>query len=180
MACVSGACTGTCAPGATMCVSESDFETCGTNGQWGAQQLCPNEACVNNGCTGVCSPGAFQCVGSQPQQCQSDGTWGDSGPACTGGCTSGCGGIEGGPPPLDGGGSCGGSTCASNAGCCTTAPYCPNNGSGTGNCTTLMCQGVGGTCATTTNCCAPYSCSNGVEFGGFGPDGGIQTMGMCQ
>ena len=175
MACVSGSCTGVCTPGTMMCTSDTQIKTCDMTGNWGSPITCPGEACVNNECTGNCSPGAMQCLGDQPQLCESDGGWGDNGPTCSGGCTSGCGGTD---ATLDTGFMCGGNGCGQNSDCCPMAPYCPNSGTGTGNCTTLMCQGDGGVCETTSDCCAPLSCAGAELAGGF--DSGVPTPGACQ
>lgn len=49
-ACVSGGCTGVCAPGATQC--NGGAQTCDLNGQWGSPVPCTN-GCVSGACVGV-------------------------------------------------------------------------------------------------------------------------------
>jgi alpha-tubulin suppressor-like RCC1 family protein len=55
-ACVSGACTGVCAPAAVQCVAEQ-VETCSTAGQWSAAAACPTSGnvCDINACVDVAS-----------------------------------------------------------------------------------------------------------------------------
>ena len=60
-ACVSGACTGVCTPGATQC-SGNGVETCSSSGQWGSTVACPSTTPSCN--AGVCG---------QPTSCQTSG-----------------------------------------------------------------------------------------------------------
>ena len=73
--CISGACTGVCAPGQTQCTGNG-VETCTASGTWGTAVGCTNSACVTGACTGTCAPGAMQCSGNGVQTCSAGGTWG--------------------------------------------------------------------------------------------------------
>ncbi len=80
-ACVGGACSGVCAPGATHCADDIHVETCTTQGQWGAPVACPKacaseDAGTDGNCSGVCIPGETQCSNNGVQTCNSAGAWG--------------------------------------------------------------------------------------------------------
>ena len=59
-ACVAGACTGVCNPGATVCMTDTQVATCNDSGQWGAAATCPN------GCFGGASAGSRLGTGGSP------------------------------------------------------------------------------------------------------------------
>ncbi|HEV3192211.1 MAG TPA: hypothetical protein VGY54_16980 [Polyangiaceae bacterium] len=76
-ACIAGACTGVCSPGATMCMTDKEVATCNESGQWGAAVTCPNGcfvgASAGSGAAGAamgtagahcgaCVPNARQCM----------------------------------------------------------------------------------------------------------------------
>ena len=63
-ACVGGSCTGSCAPGATLC-NGNGVETCSATGAYGSPVACGNSACSGGVCTGTCTPGASQCFGQR-------------------------------------------------------------------------------------------------------------------
>ena len=68
--------SGACVPGVTQCASDTQVETCGTNGQWGDATTC-QYACVSGNCGGSCVPGATQCASyTQIEMCGVDGQWG--------------------------------------------------------------------------------------------------------
>ena len=89
MTCVSGACTGVCAPGQVQCYSNSpgELQTCNSSGQWGTPVPCaaPSNLCSYAECQPPCSPaGSQRCTmidnGSPVavvgvEICQSDGVW---------------------------------------------------------------------------------------------------------
>jgi hypothetical protein len=66
-------------------MSDTQVQTCGSNGQWGPATTCP-AACVDVSCGGVCAPGAKQgcaywdvscgCQQSGSQTCGTNGQWG--------------------------------------------------------------------------------------------------------
>ena len=98
--CLSGGCV-TCSPVSTQCVSDTQVETCGATGQWGAATTCP-DACVGTGmgsnCGGVCVPATTQCTSdTQVETCGATGQWGAATTcpdACVGtGVGSNCGGA---------------------------------------------------------------------------------------
>ena len=86
--CVSGACTGYCAPGNTNCMSDTQVQSCDSSGQWGPATTCPN-ACVDVSCGGVCKPATTQgcsywsvscgCDVGGNQTCGTNGQWGGCG-----------------------------------------------------------------------------------------------------
>jgi hypothetical protein len=78
---------GVCTPTATQCTSNTQVETCGSDGQWGAPTTC-QYACVDDAggaCGGVCMPGATQCSGESVETCSSEGQWETT--TCSGGMT---------------------------------------------------------------------------------------------
>jgi len=98
-ACVSGACTGMCAPGQTQCTTDlTGFETCGLDGTWGAAVTCTDETCAGSGgtagCQGSCAQGeAPQCgTGTSSgyvQTCNTSGAWVNAVTKCPFICSSG-------------------------------------------------------------------------------------------
>ena len=114
-ACVAGACTGVCSPGATVCMTDKQLVTCNDSGQWGAAATCPNGCFGGSSAAGgspvmmgtaaahcgACVPNARQCMfgGSI---CGPNGEWpSDYNP---GGC------FSGNPNGGGGGSAIGGST----------------------------------------------------------------------
>ncbi len=100
--CIDGACDGTCIPGDTECVSETESRSCTKVGQWTEPAACAN-VCVGSSCGGVCQPGERSCdpddtTGKGKRLCNSMGEW-EVGEACTagecqdGGCTA-CAGDD--------------------------------------------------------------------------------------
>jgi hypothetical protein len=79
-ACLNGTCTA-CSPTTTECTSDTQVQTCGTDGQWGAATACA-DACVGavdvvgGNCGGVCVPNATQCTGNAVETCGTSGQWG--------------------------------------------------------------------------------------------------------
>lgn len=98
--CLDGACTGSCEPGLSECVSETEQRACGTKGQWGEPSQCTN-VCVGDRCGGKCKPGARSCDESDATLkllCNSDGQWDSEGNCSVGDCSDGactsCSGNE--------------------------------------------------------------------------------------
>jgi hypothetical protein len=61
-ACVSGACSGVCSPGATRCATATEAETCSASGQWGTATACPvaDPSCIGTACApAVVTPPTF-------------------------------------------------------------------------------------------------------------------------
>jgi len=90
--CVSGACTGVCAPGQTRCDGQTP-QACGTNGQWGSGTTCDaSTTCVSGTCTGVCGPGQSTCVPANGEvlYCGSDGQFAWTGGTCMCGSNGAC------------------------------------------------------------------------------------------
>jgi hypothetical protein len=82
------AATGVCTPTATQCTSETQVETCGSDGQWEGPTTC-QYACVDDAggaCGGICTPGAMQCSGGAAETCSSEGQWVTT-TTCSGGMT---------------------------------------------------------------------------------------------
>jgi hypothetical protein len=74
-----------CTPTATQCTSDTQVETCGSDGQWGAPTTC-SYVCTGGACGGVCTQGAMQCSGESVETCSSDGQW-ETTTTCSGGMT---------------------------------------------------------------------------------------------
>ncbi len=98
--CEDGACTGTCPPGETECVSETEQRSCNTSGQWGEASQCSN-VCVGDACGGECKPGDRSCDETNSQMklvCNAAGEWVEDGACSTGDCSDGvctaCAGTE--------------------------------------------------------------------------------------
>jgi sulfatase modifying factor 1 len=189
--CSNGMCEGNCAPGQTMCTSDTQVEMCGPNGQWGVATTCTN-ACVGmvgvvgGTCGGVCLPGTQACYSdTQLETCSTSGTWGA--PST---CTNACVGTVGTAP-----GSCGGvcvpgatqcagngvETCGDgtwgNATACSSSQTCAGGVCGT---PPLSCQtsgpGLTNCGAASENCCASLEVTGGTYYrtytnSGSGPTG---------
>ena len=91
--CVSGQCTGVCAPTQKTCAPDGlGTLSCGITGMWGMEMACMY-ACVNNACGGMCVPGSVQCANGNTANeiCSGVGQWGNpstcqvSSPACSNG-----------------------------------------------------------------------------------------------
>jgi hypothetical protein len=133
-ACVAGACTGVCSPGATECMSDKQVATCNENGQWGAAATCPN-GCFGaasagsivaggtpaigtpGGHCGACLPGAMQCMFGGAI-CGPNGEWGSGYPA----------GCAGSPNGGGAGSANGGSICGPQGGYLAGCAGSPNGG----------------------------------------------------
>jgi hypothetical protein len=74
-----------CTDGTTQCVSSTEAETCGSDGQWGAPTTC-EYVCAGGNCGGVCTPDATQCSGESVETCSSEGQW-ETSTTCSGGQT---------------------------------------------------------------------------------------------
>jgi formylglycine-generating enzyme len=128
--CLDGGCF-QCTPGATECTSDTQMETCGTNGQWGSAATCPS-ACVEGegglggNCDVMCIPTSTQCSGSAAQKCGPDGQWANA-QACSG------------TTPF----------CANGA-CAIHPPSCPTSGAGSPGCGT-----------SAESCCASLEVAGG-------------------
>ncbi len=72
-----GPCIGQCLPGKISCKDSRNLQYCNSQGNWGASQLCANQACVDDKCVGECSPGATRCHASDPivEKCDKFGKW---------------------------------------------------------------------------------------------------------
>lgn len=96
-ACVAGACSGVCSPGATQCTGPN-IQQCDGSGQWAFLGTCtdPVPVCLQGGCV-ACAPGTVQCAwsGTATQQCGPTGSW-DTPTMCTGGASCVGGACEGG------------------------------------------------------------------------------------
>jgi hypothetical protein len=127
-----------CTPGATQCTSETQLETCETNGQWGTATTC-TYAClgyVGGYCGGVCIPNTTRCTSdTHVETCSMTGQWGA---ATT--CTYACLGADDGGV----GGNCGGA-------CIPGAMQCSNSSQ------IQTCDNTG-TWQNTTTCTPPNSC----------------------
>ena len=147
--CVTGACTGQCAPGQVSCMGAVP-QTCGSGGQWVAGAVTPGK------CGAACTLGATQCVSGAMQTCDSTGTWvpaavtpGTCGAVCSPNATQCAGGgmqTCGTAGQWGTTSSCTGAKpfCAAGA-CATEPPSCQAGGKGAG----LNCGGAAGT----TDCC---------------------------
>jgi hypothetical protein len=67
-------------------MSDTQVQTCGSNGQWGTATTCP-DACVDVSCGGVCVPGATTpcadaCSDIGSETCGSNGQWGPCSVSC--------------------------------------------------------------------------------------------------
>jgi hypothetical protein len=98
--CHEGACVGSCFPGSTECVSETEQRGCNTLGTWGEASQCKN-VCSGEACGGVCKPGDRSCDETNlalKLVCNSEGQWDEDGEctvgACAGGSCTSCVGSE--------------------------------------------------------------------------------------
>lgn len=98
--CLDGACTGSCKPGLTECLSETEQRACNTEGQWGEPSQCAN-VCQGKACGGECKPGARSCDESDATLkllCNAEGQWAAEGNCSVGECSNGtctsCAGSE--------------------------------------------------------------------------------------
>lgn len=147
------ACDDVCAIGDTSCQDDT-LSTCEADSQgclvWSEPTSCPHVCNANTGACGACDPGAQRCEDDQPQECNADGEWEDSGAAC-GQCAS-CEASSG--------------TCvvATGASCdddnaCTTGETCQANGACNDG-SAVTCTGADqchtvGVCQPATGCPAP-------------------------
>jgi hypothetical protein len=139
VACGSAGCTGLSYQAAGTCKAGA----CNTP----AAQTCLYACSTTVGCTGECTSGSKRCNSSQPQTCDSNGAWQNTGNAC-----SGC------------------YTCSSATGAC--APSATGTGCDDGDactqydsCKAGVCAGTPVTCAATTchvaGTCSAGTCSQG-------------------
>lgn len=145
--CVAGVCVGSCGPGTTECVSDTEVATCGANGQWGGATTCPH-ACVGTvgmpggSCGAMCTPGTTECSGGGLVTCSANGQWG---------------------APV----ACAASApfCASGA-CTTVPPSCEPGGAGLTNCG-----------SASESCCTSLEVTGGTFFRAYDDanlDGGVK------
>ena len=175
--------TGTC--GSANC-SGKTYQAAGTcnAGTCNApyQEICQFLCSTTLGCTGDCSLDQKRCSGSQPQTCDANGTWQNTGSACSGCATC---------SPLTG--TCVAGTCPDpdqchSAGTCdTTTGLCSNPAKNTGSCNdgnacteydtckAGVCVGTPVTCAAST-CHVAGTCSAGnCPTGGPATDGTLDS-----
>jgi len=89
--CDAGACTGTCKPGSSECVSETEQRSCNQAGQWSEASECKN-VCLGDACGGVCKPGSRSCDEDDTALkllCNAEGQWDSDGACSVGQCEDG-------------------------------------------------------------------------------------------
>ncbi len=138
---------------------------------------CSNACSTTAGCTGECRPGTKQCSGSQPQICDPDGAWQNTGNACsgcytcsaaTGACVANTGNL------CDDGNACtktdtcqSGVCVGSNSKTCPTPPVCRGAGvcdPSTGDCNYPL-AAKDSPCNDNNACTQFDSCQGGVCTG---------------
>jgi hypothetical protein len=164
--------------GTASCVGNS-YQAAGTcsNGACNTQnsQACSNACVATAGGCVACTPGSYQCSGTQPQKCDSTGTWQNYGSrACTGSCetctssatTATCTNVT--TPPS--GKSCNGTDatckgyCSGSSEACTypdNSIACSSSTCSSGSLTTQYCNSAG-SCSTVKNqSCNGFPCASG-------------------
>ena len=184
-------CAGKCNGTSSACAYPSST-SCGTascvGSSYQAPGTCSNGTCnmptaqtCSSGCVPsaggcvACTPGSYQCSGTQPQKCDSTGTWQNYGSrACTGSCetctssttTATCTNVT--TPPS--GKSCNGTDatckgyCSGSSASCTypdNSIACSSSTCSSGSLTTQYCNGAGA-CSTVKNqSCNGFPCASG-------------------
>lgn len=89
--CDKGTCTGTCKPGSSECLSETEQRSCNQMGQWSEASECKN-VCLGDACGGVCKPGSRSCDDEDTSLkllCNAEGQWDPDGNCSVGQCEEG-------------------------------------------------------------------------------------------